>query len=71
MKELEFRPLSARVISAVSSFVGQGLQIVYGFITGMFRRTAILGTGNVMSASPPCSSILSAAIRSSSRARSH
>jgi MFS family permease len=36
------------VISAVSSFVGQGLQVVYGFISGMFRRTTILGTGNVL-----------------------
>jgi FSR family fosmidomycin resistance protein-like MFS transporter len=32
----------------VSSFVGQGLQVVYGFITGMFRRTAMLGAGNVI-----------------------
>ena len=48
MKELGFGLFQLGVISAVSSFVGQGLQVVYGFITGMFRRTAILGTGNVI-----------------------
>jgi MFS transporter, FSR family, fosmidomycin resistance protein len=48
MKELGFGLFQLGVISAVSSFVGQGLQVVYGFITGMFRRTAILGAGNVI-----------------------
>jgi MFS transporter, FSR family, fosmidomycin resistance protein len=48
MKELGFGLFQLGVISAVSNFVGQGLQVVYGFITGMFRRTAILGTGNVI-----------------------
>jgi MFS transporter, FSR family, fosmidomycin resistance protein len=48
MKELGFGLLQLGVISAVSSFVGQGLQVIYGFITGMFKRTAILGTGNVI-----------------------
>ncbi|HEY6367465.1 MAG TPA: MFS transporter [Candidatus Binatia bacterium] len=48
MKELGFGLLQLGVISAVSSFVGQGLQVVYGFITGMFKRTTILGAGNVI-----------------------
>jgi MFS family permease len=48
MKELGFGLLQLGVISAVSSFVGQGLQVVYGLITGMFRRTAMLGAGNVI-----------------------
>ena len=48
MKELGFGLFQLGVISAVSSFVGQGLQVVYGFISGMFRRTAILGAGNVI-----------------------
>jgi MFS transporter, FSR family, fosmidomycin resistance protein len=48
MKELGFGLLQLGVISAVSNFVGQGLQVIYGFITGMFKRTAILGAGNVI-----------------------
>jgi MFS family permease len=48
MKELGFGLLQLGVISAISSFVGQGLQVIYGFITGMFKRTAILGAGNVI-----------------------
>jgi MFS family permease len=48
MKELGFGLLQLGVISAASSFVGQGLQVIYGFVTGMFRRTAILGAGNVL-----------------------
>jgi MFS family permease len=48
MRELGFGLFQLGVISAVSSFVGQGLQVIYGFITGMFRRTAILGAGNVI-----------------------
>ncbi|HXG53025.1 MAG TPA: MFS transporter [candidate division Zixibacteria bacterium] len=48
MRELGFGLLQLGMISAVSSFVGQGLQVVYGFFAGMFRRTAILGAGNVL-----------------------
>jgi len=48
MKELGFGLLQLGVISAVSSFVGQGLQVVYGLVTGMFRRTTMLGAGNVI-----------------------
>ena len=35
-------------MSAISNFVGQGLQVIYGLFTGMFKRTAILGVGNVI-----------------------
>jgi FSR family fosmidomycin resistance protein-like MFS transporter len=48
MRELGFGLLQLGVISALSNFVGQGLQVIYGFITGMFKRTAILGAGNVI-----------------------
>ena len=48
MTELGFGLLGLGVISAVSSFVGQGLQVVYGFFSGFFKRTTILGFGNVM-----------------------
>jgi len=48
MADLGFGLLGLGVISAVSSFVGQGLQVVYGFFTGFFKRTTILGAGNVM-----------------------
>ncbi len=48
MTELGFGLLGLGVISAVSSFVGQGLQAVYGFFTGFFKRTTMLGLGNVM-----------------------
>src|SRR5215510_12805059 len=47
MRELGFGLFQLGVISAVSSFVWQGLQVVYGVITGMFRRTNILAAGNV------------------------
>jgi MFS family permease len=48
MTELGFGLLGLGVISALSSFVGQGLQVSYGFFTGFFKRTSILGLGNVM-----------------------
>jgi MFS family permease len=48
MTELGFGLLGLGVISAVSSFVGQGLQVVYGFFTGFFKRTTILGFGNMI-----------------------
>ena len=48
MTELGFGLMGLGVISAVSSFVGQGLQVVYGFFTGFFKRTTILGLGNVI-----------------------
>ena len=48
MTELGFGLMGLGVISALSSFVGQGLQVVYGFFTGFFKRTTILGLGNVL-----------------------
>jgi len=48
MKEMGFGLLQLGFISALSSFVGQGLQVVYGFFAGFFKRTKILGTGNVV-----------------------
>jgi MFS family permease len=48
MKELDFGLLQLGFISALSSFVGQGLQVVYGFVAGFFKRTTLLGIGNVM-----------------------
>jgi MFS family permease len=48
MKDLGFGLLQLGFLSAVSSFVGQGLQVIYGFIAGFFKRTALLGAGNVI-----------------------
>ena len=48
MQELGFGLFHLGVLSSVSSFVGQGLQGIYGFISGFFKRTVILGTGNVI-----------------------
>ncbi|MGH7828400.1 MAG: MFS transporter [Candidatus Binatia bacterium] len=48
MTELGFGLLQLGFLSAASSFVGQGLQVVYGFITGFFKRTVLLGAGNVI-----------------------
>jgi FSR family fosmidomycin resistance protein-like MFS transporter len=48
MGEFGFGLLQLGLISALSSFVGQGLQVIYGFFAGFFKRTKILGTGNVV-----------------------
>lgn len=48
MQELGFGLLQLGILSAVSSFVGQGLQGIYGFVAGLFKRTVILGAGNVI-----------------------
>ncbi len=48
MQEMGFGLLQLGFISALSSFVGQGLQVVYGFFSGFFKRTKLLGTGNVV-----------------------
>ena len=48
MKDLGFGLLQLGFISALSSFVGQGLQVIYGVFSGMFKRTTILGAGNVI-----------------------
>ena len=48
MGELGFDLLQLGALSAISNFVGQGLQVVYGLFTGFFKRTVILGAGNVI-----------------------
>ena len=48
MRELGFGLLQLGALSAISNFVGQGLQVIYGLFTGMFKRSVILGTGNVI-----------------------
>lgn len=48
MTELGFGLLQLGALSAISNFVGQGLQVVYGLFTGFFKRTVILGAGNVI-----------------------
>ncbi len=48
MREMGFGLLQLGFISALSAFVGQGLQVIYGFFSGFFKRTKILGTGNVV-----------------------
>src|SRR5438132_863839 len=48
MKELGFGLLQLGMLSAISDFVGQGLQVIYGFLAGFFKRTVVLGVGNVI-----------------------
>jgi len=48
MTELGFGLVGLGFISALSSFVGQGLQVIYGFLSNFFRRTTMLAVGNVM-----------------------
>jgi MFS family permease len=48
MNELGFGLLQLGMLSAISNFVGQGLQVIYGFMAGLFKRTVILGVGNVV-----------------------
>ncbi|HEY1236611.1 MAG TPA: MFS transporter [Candidatus Binatia bacterium] len=48
MTELGFGLVGLGFISALSSFVGQGLQVMYGFLSNFFRRTTMLAIGNVM-----------------------
>src|SRR4030095_9666195 len=48
MTELGFGLLQLGALSAISNFVGQGLQVVYGLFTGFFKRTVVLGVGNVL-----------------------
>jgi len=48
MKELGFGLLQLGALSAISNFVGQGLQVIYGLFTGFFKRTVILGAGNAI-----------------------
>ena len=48
MTELGFGLVGLGFISALSSFVGQGLQVIYGFLANFFRRTTMLAAGNVV-----------------------
>lgn len=48
MRDLGFGFLQLGVLSAVANLTGQGLQVTYGFFAGLFKRTAILGLGNVI-----------------------
>ena len=48
MRDLGFGFLQLGVLSAISGLTGNGLQVVYGLLAGMFRRTTMLGLGNVV-----------------------
>ena len=48
MTELGFGLVGLGFLSALSSFVGQGLQVIYGFLANFFRRTTMLAVGNVV-----------------------
>jgi MFS family permease len=47
MTELGFGLVGLGFISALSSFVGQGLQVIYGFLATFFKRSTMLAVGNV------------------------
>src|SRR5688500_11586368 len=47
MTELGFGLVGLGFISALSSFVGQGLQVIYGFLAAFFKRTTMLAIGNI------------------------
>src|SRR5215468_6930508 len=47
MTELGFGLVGLGFISALSSFVGQGLQVIYGFLSNFFKRTTMLAVGNI------------------------
>lgn len=48
MTELGFGLVGLGFISALSSFVGQGLQVIYGFLANFFKRSTMLAAGNVV-----------------------
>ncbi len=48
MTELGFGLVGLGFISALSSFVGQGLQVIYGFLANFFKRSTMLAVGNVV-----------------------
>ncbi|HEY7716399.1 MAG TPA: MFS transporter [Candidatus Binatia bacterium] len=48
MTELGFGLIGLGFISALSSFVGQGLQVIYGFLANFFKRTTMLAVGNMV-----------------------
>jgi MFS transporter, FSR family, fosmidomycin resistance protein len=47
MTELGFGLVGLGFISALSSFVGQGLQVIYGFLANFFKRSTMLAVGNL------------------------
>ena len=47
MTELGFGLVGLGFISALSSFVGQGLQVIYGFLATFFKRSTMLAVGNL------------------------
>lgn len=46
MTELGFGLVGLGFISALSGFVGQGLQVIYGFLANFCKRTTMLAVGN-------------------------
>jgi len=48
MIDLGFGLMGLGILSAISGFVGQGLQVIYGFLSNFFRRTTMLAVGNVI-----------------------
>lgn len=48
MPDLGFGLVGLGFLSALSSFVGQGLQVIYGFLANFFKRTTMLAVGNVV-----------------------
>ena len=48
MTELGFGLVGLGFISALSSFIGQGLQVIYGFLSNFFKRTTMLAAGNAV-----------------------
>ena len=48
MMELGFGLVGLGFISALSSFIGQGLQVIYGFLSNFFKRTTMLAAGNAV-----------------------
>jgi len=48
MNDLGFGFLQLGVLSAVSNLTGQGLQVIWGFLSTFFKRTVILGVGNLL-----------------------
>jgi MFS family permease len=48
MTDLGFGLVGLGFLSALSAFVGQGLQVIYGFLANFFRRTTMLAIGNVL-----------------------
>jgi MFS family permease len=48
MSDLGFGMLGLGALAAISNLTGQGLQVIWGFLAAFFRRTVLLGLGNVL-----------------------